>query len=73
MDVFVLVKEGKRVDLRDRILDISIDIDLEEGECRTHLSPFISTLGEYESDIRIGIPLLNCIKEEGIVLYDSEY
>jgi predicted nucleotidyltransferase len=73
IDVFVLVKEGKRVELRDRILDISIDIDLNEGECRTHLSPFVNTLEEYESGIKIGVPVLNYIKEEGVVLYGFEY
>lgn len=69
-DVLVLVKNGKGLELLDRIVDISVDVDLEAGECKTHLSPLAYGLQEF-NDKRHAVPLFWNIEEEGIVLYDS--
>jgi predicted nucleotidyltransferase len=70
IDVFILVKNGTRMELTKRIVETSVDIDLEEGKCKTHISPFINVLDEYEADKKSGIPIFRSIDEEGIVLYD---
>jgi predicted nucleotidyltransferase len=73
IDVFVLVKEGIKDDIKSQVIDISVDIDLEEGECKVHLSPFVSVQNEYREHKSFGVPVFHIIDEEGIVLYDSEY
>jgi predicted nucleotidyltransferase len=72
IDVFVLVKEGEHDDLGARIVNLAVDVDLEEGECRAHLSPFILTWKDYAEGRKIGEPVFIFIEEEGITLYDSE-
>jgi predicted nucleotidyltransferase len=42
MDVFVLVKNGTRWELMERIVDIAMDINLEAGESKVYISPFIN-------------------------------
>jgi predicted nucleotidyltransferase len=71
-DVFVLLKEGEKAELSDcdRVVGVAIDVDLEEGECRTHISPHVYSLKEYQKCA--WIPLFDNIEEEGIVLYDVE-
>ena len=73
LDVFVLVKKGESFELGERIVGVAVDVELEEGNCKAHISPFINTLKEYERGAKIGIPVFTSIEEEGIVLYDAEY
>jgi predicted nucleotidyltransferase len=70
IDVFVLVERGARRELKERIVDLAMDINLEEGESKVYISPFISTLEEYGYSRAIGLPVYYNIDEEGIVLYD---
>jgi predicted nucleotidyltransferase len=72
MDLFVLVREGVDMELAERIVETSMDVDLEEGECKVHIAPFINTVKEYEDGRRSGVPVFYSIKEEGVVLYDVE-
>ena len=72
MDLFILVREGQMWDLSKRIVDISVDADMDEGECKVHISPFINILEEYQEDKDFGIPVFHHIDEEGLVLYDAE-
>ncbi|MDR3264408.1 MAG: nucleotidyltransferase domain-containing protein [Synergistaceae bacterium] len=69
-DVFVLLKEGEKAKPADcdRIVGVAVDVDLEEGECRTCISPIVYSLKEYRRNA--WIPLFENIEEEGIVLYD---
>jgi predicted nucleotidyltransferase len=71
-DVFVLLKEGEKADFADcdRIVSIAIDVDWEEGEYRTHLSPVVYSLKEYQKCA--WVPLFGNIEREGIVLYAVE-
>lgn len=70
IDVFILLKEGRRFDLTNRIVDISTDVDLDYGDCKTRIAPFISNETEYLRDSRI-IPVFEEISREGVVLYDA--
>jgi predicted nucleotidyltransferase len=70
IDVFVLVKNGTRWELMERIVDLAMDTNLEEGESKVYISPFINTLEEYGYARAIGLPVYYNIDEEGIVLYD---
>jgi predicted nucleotidyltransferase len=72
LDVFILLREGDGMELQERIVNIAVDIDLDVGDCKTHISPMIYTKEEYEDRIRFGIPVFKFIAEEGIVLYDAE-
>ena len=72
LDIFVLVKEGKHFELGERVIGVAVDVELEEGECLVHLSPFVKTWEEYSFGTRVGIPVFSAIEEEGIVLYDVE-
>ena len=72
LDIFILVKNGTRMELTKRIVGLSVDIDLEEGHFKTHISPFINVQNEYETDKKLGIPVFRFIEEEGVVLYDVE-
>ena len=72
IDVFVLVDSGTNTELTERIVDISVDADIEEGECKVHIAPFINTLEEYRDGKTTGIPVFYNIEEEGVVLYDTE-
>ena len=69
IDVFVLLKSGSK-ELENQIIDIATDVQLEEGECEVHISPFIYTLEEYQDRRSIGLPVFYNIDKEGIVLYD---
>lgn len=71
IDVFVMMKHGTMMELTERITDISIDIDIEEGDCKTHLSPFIVTESEYKEKKSFGIPIYHIIDKEGVILYDA--
>jgi predicted nucleotidyltransferase len=75
VDVFVLVKNTTEKELMDgfaidRIVDLAMDVNLEEGESKIYISPFISTLEDYGYARALGIPVYYSIDEEGIVLYD---
>lgn len=70
-DVFVLVRDGEGLELLDRIVDISVDVDLECGEYRTHLSPLAYGLREFDQKRHV-VPLFWNIEKEGIVLYDTD-
>jgi predicted nucleotidyltransferase len=70
IDVFVLVENGTRAELRERIVDLAMDINLEEGESKIYISPLISTLEKDGYDRTIGLPVYYNLDEEGIVLYD---
>ena len=72
LDIFILVKNGTRMELTRRIVGMSVDIDIEEGDFKTHISPFINVQDEYEADKKLGIPVFRFIDEEGVVLYDVE-
>ena len=72
IDVFVLMKNGAYVELVERISEIYIDVNMEEGECKVWLSPFVATQEEYHERKFFGIPIYRIIDEEGVVLYDSE-
>jgi predicted nucleotidyltransferase len=70
IDVFVLVENGARMELSERIVGLAMDVNLEEGESKVYVSPFISTLEEYGYDRAIGLPVYYNIDEEGVILYD---
>jgi predicted nucleotidyltransferase len=72
LDVFVLVKDGEHNELNIRIVDLATTIDIREGECKTHLSPFIVTQKEYLRGMRISEPIFSFIEEEGVTLYDAQ-
>jgi predicted nucleotidyltransferase len=72
IDVFVLLKNDTNVDLSKHMADISVDIDIEEGECKVHLSPFAVVQKEYHEHKSFGVPIYHIIDEEGVILYDSE-
>jgi predicted nucleotidyltransferase len=71
VDVFVLVEKGTRDEL-DRIVDIATDTNMDEGEYKIYLAPFIRNKEDYVESKRIKIPLYRAIDEEGIVLYDAQ-
>ena len=71
IDVFVLVNNGTNMELTERIVEISVDADLEEGECKVHIAPFINTLEEYRDSRAFGVPVFYNIDEEGVILYDN--
>jgi predicted nucleotidyltransferase len=75
IDVFVLVKNTTEEELIDgfaidRIVALAMDVNLEEGESKIYISPFIRTLEDYGYARALGIPVYYSIDEEGIVLYD---
>lgn len=70
IDVLVLVKKGNGLDLLDRIVEISVEADLEAGEYRTHLSPLAYGLEEFNEKQYV-IPFFRNIEKDGVVLYDS--
>ncbi|MDR3264926.1 MAG: nucleotidyltransferase domain-containing protein [Synergistaceae bacterium] len=70
-DVLVLVKEGEGLELLDRIVEISVEVDLEVGEYKTHLSPLAYGLQEFNEKQNV-VPLFWNIGKDGVVLYDAE-
>ena len=70
IDVLVLVKNGEGLDLLDRIVEISVEADIEAGEFRTHLSPLAYGLVEF-NEKRNAIPFFWQIEKDGIVIYDT--
>lgn len=72
VDVFVLMKDGTNEELVECTTDIAVDVQLEEGECKVHISPFTSALKEYLEYKSFGIPVYHIIDDEGVVLYDIE-
>lgn len=72
IDVFVLVKDGAHMELVERMSNIYIDINIEEGECKIWLSPFVVAQKEYYENKSFGVPIYHIIDEEGVVLYDSK-
>ena len=70
IDVLVLVKDGEGLDLLDRIVEISVEADLEAGEYRTHLSPLAYGFEEF-SEKQNNVPFFWHIEEDGVVLYDA--
>ena len=74
IDVFVLLKDagdGSR-NYTEEIVDLSYDIDLDEGNCETYISPFVRVLTDYQKGLQQGVAVYQSIQEEGRVLYDSE-
>ena len=72
IDVFVLLREGGKIETVRRIVDIAVDADCDYGDYKTHTSPFVSNQHDYERDIKTGIPAYREIEKEGVVLYDVE-
>ncbi|NLL36355.1 MAG: nucleotidyltransferase domain-containing protein [Fretibacterium sp.] len=74
IDVFVLLKDPKGTTDKyiENIVDIAYDIDLDEGDCKTYISPLVSVLESYEDAIRMGLPIYKAIQREGRVLYDAQ-
>ena len=72
IDVFVLMRNGAYSELVERITEIYIDINIEEGECKVWLSPFVVSQEEYLEHKAFGVPIYHIIDEEGVVLYDAE-
>lgn len=71
IDLFVLVKNGTREELRDRIVDLATDTNLEEGDCKVYIAPFIRTLEQYENRKKAETTVLLNIDRNGVVLYDA--
>ena len=69
LDVCVIVKTGENLELANRIIDISYEIDIDEG---THISPFARAQSAYEEGLKAGIPIYQNIEREGVILYDVE-
>ena len=70
VDVLVLVKDGKGLELLDRIVEASVEADLEAGEYRSHLSPLAYGLEEFTERQDV-VPIFRNIEKDGIVLYDN--
>ena len=70
VDVLVLVKNGEGLDLLDRVVEISVEADLEAGEFKTHLSPLAYDLAEFNEKQSI-VPFFWSIEKDGVVIYDT--
>ena len=68
-DVFILLRD-EYVANGERICDITTDIDIWTGECRTHITPDIFDLKTYNYEIRLGGFFKN-LDRDGIILYDT--
>jgi predicted nucleotidyltransferase len=69
MNVLILLKE-ENSEICDRIRDLAVESDFDEGECRTDLSPLVFSLDEYQKCPFE--PIFQHIEEEGFVLYDAD-
>jgi len=70
IDVLVLVKNGEGLNLLDRIVEISVEADLEAGEFRTRLSPLSYGIDEFNEKQSI-VPFFWNIEKDGVVIYDA--
>ncbi len=70
IDILVVVREGADAEILLRAVDISTDIDIYAGECRTRLAPLTFNLPDYLMKKEIA-PLFDNIAREGIVLYEA--
>ena len=68
-DVFILLR-NENIANGERICDITTDIDMWTGECRTHITPNIIDLKAYKYEMQFGGFFKN-LDKDGIVLYDT--
>jgi predicted nucleotidyltransferase len=72
-DVFILLRDsrgGSIQDIIDRIIGITVDINMNTGECRTYIAPNVEILEEYNDPWRRERFYLN-LKKDGVTLYDA--
>ena len=70
IDVCIVLKDyrGQGDPRRRKIVEIAGDIDMNVGDCKTYLAPFVCSPERYLSDVE---PVFINIQEEGRVLYDE--
>ena len=68
-DVFILLRVAGD-DSTDRIIDVTVDIDMDMGECCTHIMPTVLDLDAYNYKKQFGGFFKN-LDKEGVILYDD--
>jgi predicted nucleotidyltransferase len=68
-DVFILLRSANG-DPIDRIVEITVDIDMNTGDCRTHITPDVFDLETYNYKKQFGGFFKN-LNKDGIILYDA--
>ena len=72
-DVFILLRDTRGDSIEhviDRIIDITVNIDISTGECCTHLTPIVYDQ-EALYDVNRLWGFLKNVDKDGVVLYDS--
>jgi len=67
-DIDILIISQEKDNIREKVLDISYDIDLENNTAttRVYLTP-----DEIEHGIKVGSPFIDDILTQGVILYDN--
>ena len=68
-DVFILLR-NENITNDERICDLTSDISMWTGECRTYLAPNIYDLKTYNENSQFGGFFTN-LEKDGVILYDS--
>jgi predicted nucleotidyltransferase len=73
IDIFVLLNESDRIDALEsfRVSSIAAGLNIEKAGSGIYISPFILTKSEYDEGKKSSLVLFN-IRDEGVVIYDSE-
>lgn len=71
IDVFLLMRRANR-EKRYEMCDIAHDVDMEYGDFKTYIAPFVMGQASYDEGNRMGIPVLKNIEREGVVLFERE-
>ena len=72
-DVFILLRDTNGDSMQniiERIIDVTVDIDMYTGQCRTHITPDVVNLKEYNDKNRYEGFYIN-LKKDGVTLYDA--
>lgn len=69
-DIDILIVSRQKEEIKDKVLDISYDIDLNSGTVTTHI---YMTPDEFDQMMKLGQPLIINILKYGKPLYDSGF